>query len=347
MDAPLWTSPPPRSTLTPMQNSILDVAGLAIGNAEDPTIATGVTAIIFDEPAIAAVSTLGGAPGTRDTTLLDLEMTVAHVDALVLSGGSAFGLDAAGGVQSVLREKGRGFRIGDIMVPIVPQVILFDLLNGGDKAWGRNPPYARLGMEAADRAGEPLRLGTAGAGYGATVAGLKGGLGTASAKTESGHTVAALVAVNAVGSPLIGDGPHFWAAPYERDGEFGGLGWPPSWSQDALRHRLKGAVDEAANTTIGIIATDAALNPQQAKRIALAAHDGYARALRPAHTPLDGDTIFCAATARKPDAVDLTTLTQIAFTAADVMARAVARGVYEATALPFPGALPAWRDRFR
>jgi len=196
-----------------MQNSILDVAGLKVGSAEDPQIATGVTALLFDEPAIAAVSTLGGAPGTRDTTLLDLEMTVAHVDALVLSGGSAFGLDAAGGVQAVLREQGRGFRIGDVTVPIVPQVILFDLLNGGDKQWGRTPPFFRLGMEAADRAGEPLRLGSAGAGYGATVAGLKGGLGTASTKTASGHWVAALVAVNAVGSPVIGDGPHFGPRP--------------------------------------------------------------------------------------------------------------------------------------
>ena len=329
-----------------MQNSILDVAGLSVGSADDADVATGVTAVIFDEPAIAAVSTLGGAPGTRDTTLLDLEMTVAHVDALVLAGGSAFGLDAAGGVQAVLREKGRGFRIGAITVPIVPQVILFDLLNGGNKEWGRTPPFFRLGMEAADKAGEPLRLGTVGAGYGATVAGLKGGLGSASARTASGHTIAALVAVNAVGSPLIGDGPHFWAAPYERDHEFGGLGWPAAIPPASLAPRMKGAASPAANTTIGMIVTDAALDPQQAKRVALAAHDGYARALRPAHTPLDGDTIFCAATARKPGAVDVAALTELAFTAADVMARAVARGVYEAKALPFADALPAWRDRF-
>ena len=329
-----------------MHNSILDVAGLSVGQAEDHKAATGVTVVVFDEPATAAMATLGGAPGTRDTTLLDLEMTVAHVDALVLSGGSAFGLDAAGGVQAVLREKRRGFRIGAVTVPIVPQIILFDLLNGGDKNWGRTPPFFRLGMEAADRAGEALKLGTVGAGYGATVAGLKGGLGTASAQTRSGHTIAALVAVNAVGSPLIGDGPHFWAAPYEQGQEFGGLGWPASWTPEALKPRMKGGATEGANTTIGIIATDAALDPQQAKRIALAAHDGYARALRPAHTPLDGDTIFCAATARKMGAVDVATLTDMAFTAADVMARAVARGVYEATALPFPGALPAWRDQF-
>ena len=329
-----------------MQNTILDVAGLTVGSADDEKAATGVTVVIFDEPAIAAVSTLGGAPGTRDTTLLDLEMTVAHVDALVLSGGSAFGLDAAGGVQAVLREKGRGFRIGSITVPIIPQVILFDLLNGGNKEWGRTPPFFRLGMEAADQAGRQMRMGTVGAGFGATVAGLKGGLGSASAKTLSGHTIAALVAVNAVGSPLIGDGPHFWAAPYERDKEFGGRGWPPTITPTDLAPRMKGVASPAANTTIGIIATDAALDPQQAKRIALAAHDGYARALRPAHTPLDGDTIFCAATARKAGAVDIAALTDLAFTAADVMARAVARGVYEATALPFPDAPPAWRDRF-
>lgn len=328
-----------------MQNSILDVAGLVVGNAEDTTIATGVTTVIFDEPAVAAVATLGGAPGTRDTTLLDLEMTVAHVDALVLSGGSAFGLDAAGGVQAVLREKGRGFKIGPMTVPIVPQVILFDLMNGGDKEWGRTPPYFRLGMEAADRAGQKLHLGSVGAGYGATVAGMKGGLGSASAKTKSGQTIAALVAVNAVGSPLIGDGPHFWAAPYERDGEFGGLGWPQTIPPDALTPRLKGAVSEAANTTIAIIATDAALEPQQAKRLALAAHDGFSRAIRPAHTPLDGDTIFAAATG-KTGPVDLAALTELSIAAADVMARAIARGVYEATALPFPDALPSWKQKF-
>ena len=330
-----------------MQNSILDVAGLSVGQAEDRKAASGVTALIFDEPAIAAVATLGGAPGTRDTTLLDLDMTVAHVDALVLSGGSAFGLDAAGGVQAVLREKGRGFRIGAMTVPIVPQVILFDLLNGGDKEWGRKPPYFRLGMEAADKAGAPLALGSVGAGYGATIAGLKGGLGSASAKTRSGHVIAALVAVNAVGSALIGDGPHFWAAPYEQNGEFGGLGWPPNIPPSALTPRMKGAVSEAANTTIGIIATDATLEPQQAKRLALAAHDGFARALRPSHTPLDGDTIFAAATARQPGPVDVATLTDLAIAAADVMARAVARGVYEATALPLPNALPGWKDKFK
>ncbi|KRE04654.1 peptidase T4 [Bosea sp. Root670] len=330
-----------------MQNLITDVRGLLVGHAHDVAAGTGVTAAIFERPTIASAAVLGGAPGTRDTALLDPEMTVEHVDAIVLSGGSAWGLGAADGVMRWLAKEGRGFPVGAFRVPIVPQAILFDLMNGGDKPWARGEgetPYARLGAEAAAAASARFALGTAGAGYGATTANLKGGLGSASARAATGQIVGALVAVNAVGTATIGDGPHFWAAPYECDGEFGGIGWPAAITSDDTALRFKGGTGQ--NTTIALVATDAVLTKPQARRLALAAHDGLARALRPAHAPLDGDIVFAAATGYSGAPSDAFAMTELCATAADVLARAVARGVHAATALPFAGARPAWRDRF-
>jgi D-aminopeptidase len=327
-----------------VKNLITDVPGLSVGNAADARLASGVTALLFDQPAVASIAILGGAPGVRDGALLEPEMTVEQVDALVLSGGSAFGLDAMGGVQSVLREHGRGFQIGNVTVPIVPGAICFDLLNGGDKDWGERPPYWDLGRAAALAAGGDFDLGTAGAGFGATTANLKGGLGSASAVTSGGFIVGALVAANGIGQATIGSGAHFWAAPYERGHEFGGLGWPVPLPDDGLAMRVKG--DLPANTTIAIVATDAELTKAQAKRLAVMAHDGMARALRPAHATLDGDLVFAGATARAARAPTVRDLTEIGLCAADCLARAIARAIYEATALPFPNALPAWRDVF-
>ncbi len=221
-----------------MLNLLTDVAGLQVGHAQDARWATGVTAVVFDRPATASIAIHGGAPGVRDTALLEPDMTVAGVDALVLAGGSAFGLDAMGGVQGFLREQGRGFRVGTQCVPIVPGAILFDLGSGGDKDWGRRPPYWDLGYAAAEAAAPgAFALGSVGAGLGATTATLKGGVGSASAVTEAGFTVAALVAVNALGQATVGDGPHFWAAPYEREAEFGGRGWPTPFSRRRWRSR--------------------------------------------------------------------------------------------------------------
>uniref|UniRef100_A0A9E7ZR37 P1 family peptidase n=1 Tax=Bosea sp. NBC_00436 TaxID=2969620 RepID=A0A9E7ZR37_9HYPH len=330
-----------------MRNLITDVRGLMVGQAHDAAAATGVTTAIFKRPTIASVSVLGGAPGTRDTTLLDPEMTVEHVDAIVLSGGSAWGLGAADGVMRWLAKEGRGFPVGTLRVPIVPQAILFDLMNGGDKPWARGEgetPYARLGAEAATAASVDFALGTAGAGFGATTANLKGGLGSASARAATGQIVGALVAVNAVGSATIGNGPHFWAAPYERDREFGGLGWPATITPRDTALRFKGGTGQ--NTTIALVATDAVLTKPQARRLALAAHDGLARALRPAHAPLDGDIVFAAATGYSGAPSDAFAMTELCATAADVLARAIARGVHAATALPFPDAKPSWQDRF-
>lgn len=321
------------------------IAGVAIGHAENAPAASGVTAIVFEEPAIASVSVLGGAPGGRDTALLAPEMTVERVDALLLSGGSAFGLDAAGGAMAALSALGRGFPVGPVRVPIVPQAILFDLLNGGDKGWGEMPPYWSLGRDAVHAAGSRFALGSVGAGLGATTANLKGGLGSAAATTSRGHKVQAIVAVNAIGVATIGDGPHFWAAPCEEAGEFGGLGMPASMPASALALAIKGHAAEPA-TTIGAVITDAALTKAQAHRLAIMAQDGLARAIRPAHAAMDGDTLFAAATGRVPLADPLRDLTELGMCAADCVARAIAIGVYNARALPYPGALPAWRDRF-
>ena len=321
-------------------NLITDVAGVRVGNADDARLASGCTAIVFDEPAVAAVDVRGGAPGTRETDLLEAHRTVERIDAVVLSGGSAFGLDAASGVQAWLRENGCGFAIGDIRIPIVSGAVLFDMLNGGDKNWGRFPPYRDLGYAAAAAAGPIFALGTAGAGFGATTISVKGGLGSASAVTRDGHTVGALVAVNACGNVNIGTGPQFWAAPFELNGEFGGLGFPTIVPPEALIPVCKGRPGE--NTTIAIVATDAALTKAQAKEFAVMAQDGLARAIYPAHTTLDGDTVFAAATGRRPLADAVNELTELGAIAANVLARAVARGVFEAKALP--GGIRSWHN---
>ena len=327
-----------------MLNLITDIAGISIGHATDLELGSGVTAIVFDRPVTASGTVLGGAPGGRDTALLDPSMMVEQVDAFVLSGGSAFGLDAAGGVQAGLRADGRGFEVGNVRVPIVPQAILMDLLNGGDKDWGLQSPYRDMGYDAykAARSG-PFDLGTVGAGTGATTGTLKGGLGSASARTKSGLTIGAIVAVNALGSAVVGEGPHFWAAPFERDGEFGGLGLPASFSENDVAMRIKGL--NLTSTTIGLVATDAQLTKAQTHRLSIMAHDGLARAILPAHLPADGDTVFSAATGEKQmaNAGDYFELCHLATL---VMARAVARGVHAATALPQAGTQPAWRDRF-
>jgi D-aminopeptidase len=335
-----------RKDVSKRHNLVIDVAGVRVGNAQAAATASGVTAIVFDTTNVASSVTRGGAPGSRDTKLLDTEMTVTGLDAVLLSGGSVFGLDAAGGAVSFLREQGRGVRVGSVRVPIAVQAIIFDLLNGGDKNWGRMPPYWDLGWQATQAASDrPFALGTVGGGYGATTATLKGGLGSASAMTATGFAVGAIAVVNAVGSATIGDGGHFWAAAWENGAEFGGLGLPQQVSLEARKLRLKGQAQPS--TTIALVVTDAIMTKAQANRLAIMADDGLARAIRPAHAPMDGDTVFAVATLHKAMRDDVYELTDIGLTAADCLARAIARGVYEATALPFPAALPAWRDRFK
>jgi L-aminopeptidase/D-esterase-like protein len=322
------------------RNLITDIPGLRVGNAHDPQLRSGTTVLIADQPFTAAVHVMGGSPGTRETDLLAPDRMVEALDAIFLSGGSAFGLDAGQGVMQGLREAGRGFAVGPVRVPIVPGAIVFDLLNGGDKDWTQSP-YPTLGRRAFDAAAADFALGTAGAGFGAMTGTLKGGLGSASCILPSGLTVGALVVVNALGQATVGETPHFWAAPWEESAEFGGLGPAPMLAQDAPLPRKR--LGEA--TTIAIVATDATLTKAQAHRMAVAAHDGMARALVPSHTPLDGDLVFSVATGGKPLADPLTDPFQLGHAAATCLARAIARAVYLARSMPLD-LQPTWQSRF-
>lgn len=327
-------------------NLLTDVPGLLVGHADDDRLVSGVTVILCEAPAVASVDVRGGGPGTRDTELLAPEMTVPAIDAVVISGGSAFGLDAASGAQAWLRESGRGFEVGPSRVPIVPSAILFDLNNSGDTNWGRFPPYRDLGHAACEAAAEAFELGSAGAGLGATTATFRGGVGSASHVTDQGITVGALAVVNAVGSATIGNGPHFWAGLWEHGDEFGAHSLPQRLDETALHPRSK--LSPLSSTTPAVVATDAALTKAEAKRLAVMAQDGLARALHPVHTPLDGDVVFAIATGERPLHDPLRDMVEIGAVAARCLARAVARAVYEAGLEGRgPQALPAYRDQFR
>jgi L-aminopeptidase/D-esterase-like protein len=330
------------------RNLITDVPGIAVGQAMDAAPRSGVTVILPDERAVCAVDARGGGPGTRETDALAADTLVEAVDAVVLSGGSVYGLAAADAVTAWLGDRGRGYGMvrtaGVPVAPIVPAAILYDLANGGGKDWGLQPPYWALGLEAVRGASLEVELGTAGAGAGAMAGGLKGGVGSASVITADGYAVGALAAVNSFGSVVAPGGRAFWAAPYEIGKEFGGVPLraahvgPDDWG---LAKR-----DGAArtHTTLAVVAVDAMLTPAQARRVAVMAQDGLARAIRPVHAPFDGDVVFVLSTGRRP-LIEPTafTLTRLGALAADTLARAVARGVYEAT--PWPGTATAcWRD---
>jgi L-aminopeptidase/D-esterase-like protein len=341
MSSPSAARPGPRNLIT-------DVSGLKVGQAHSAAARSGVTVILPDARAVCAGDVRGGGPGTRETDALAPETLVDAVDAVVLSGGSVYGLAAADGVAAWMGAQGRGFVVstapGVPPSPVIPAAILFDLANGGDKAWGLDPPYRTLGAEAARAAGPDFALGTSGAGYGAMAGALKGGVGSASVVAADGLTVGALAAVNSWGSPVAGDGRSFWAAPYELAGEFGGLGSsglhaaPDDWGL------AKALAQPRANTTIACVATDVALTVAQAKRVAVMAQDGLARALRPAHAPFDGDVVFALSTAARPlpEPAPLA-VARLGALAADCLARAVARAVYEAR--PWSAApVRCWRD---
>jgi L-aminopeptidase/D-esterase-like protein len=306
---------------------------------------TGVTVILPNERAVAAADVRGGGPGTRETDALAADTLVEAVDAIVLSGGSVYGLAAADGVTAWLGARGRGFGLaaGAPPAPIVPCAILYDLANGGDKTWGEAPPYLALGRRAVTAAAGDFALGTAGAGAGAMAGQLKGGTGSASIVTED-WTLGALAAVNSFGSVVAPGGRAFWAAAFEIGGEFGGV--PPSASLAAPDDwgLAKRVPQPRANTTLAVVATDAALTPAEARRVAVMAQDGMARAIRPVHAPFDGDVVFVVSTGRRtlPEPRPFA-LTVLGSAAADCVARAIARGVYEAT--PWPGSgVTAWRE---
>jgi L-aminopeptidase/D-esterase-like protein len=334
------------------RNLITDVDGVLVGNSADDRLRSGVSVVLCERPSVASVDVRGGGPGTRETDLLDPSCRVDRVDAICLSGGSAFGLSSADGLMKWLRERNRGVAIADVVVPIVPTAILFDLLNGGDKEWDW-PPYRELAYEAAGRATRDFPLGNVGAGMGAKAGNLKGGLGSASAiDPQTGLQVGALVAVNARGYTTMGSMPHFWAWPLEQDQEFGGLRPPPhglglqvSHARTDLTHDPADVArfDPRANTTIAVVATNACLDKASAQRVAVMAQDGLARSIRPVHTPQDGDTVFAIATGAHDLGADPLALGELGTLAADCLARAVARGVYHATTL---GAARSWKDVF-
>jgi len=322
------------------QNAITDISGLKVGNAQDDALKSGVTVLIADRPFTASVAVMGGAPGTRETDLLAPDKSVAQVDALVLSGGSAYGLDACSGVVAGLRGDGRGYRVGSAIIPLVPGAIIFDLLSGGNKDWV-NSPYPALGRAAYGAVSATTPIGTVGAGTGAMTAMMKGGLGTASLQLDTGVTVAALVVANPMGSVTTPGEKHFWAAPFEIDAEFGGHGPDPaSGLGRTLNSRKLTAMIERANTTIAIVATDARLDKAQCQRVAIAAHDGIARACVPAHSPGDGDLVFAVSHGDKPMTAQ-SDLGMIGHAAALCLSRAIARGVYAATPAP-DDLLPTW-----
>lgn len=325
------------------RNLITDVEGFLVGNAADAGLKSGATVLTAEEPFVAAVHVMGGAPGTRETDLLAPDRLVEKVDALVLSGGSAFGLDAGSGVADALAAAGRGFAVGAVRVPIVPAAILFDLLNGGDKDWTENP-YRGLGRRALANAGPDFALGTVGAGAGATTANLKGGLGSASLDLGNGISVGALVAANPVGSVTMPESRQFWAAPFEIGSEFGGAGLPDRTpAVEAIFHGKHRALAPGANTTIAVVATNACLTQAEAQRMAIAAHDGIARAVVPSHTPFDGDLVFAAASGAGSVPEGDASLLAIGHAAALCLARAIARGVFHAT--PALGdLLPCWSE---
>lgn len=324
-------------------NLITDVQGLLVGNASDDTLKSGTTVLTANQPFVASVDVMGGAPGTRETDLLSPDRTVEAVDAIVLSGGSAFGLDAASGVADALRSEGRGFAVGDVQVPLVPAAILFDLLNGGNKNWQDNP-YNALGRDAYRAVTTQFELGSVGAGTGATTAVLKGGLGSASCVLDNGVTVGALVAANPFGSVTTPDNRHFWGAPFELNDEFGDAGPDLRKSHaTSILPTKASAINARSNTTIAIVATDAVLTKSQAKRMAVAAQDGIARAIVPSHTPMDGDLVFAVSTATRSLENPGIDLMEIGHAAASCLTRAIARGVYHAS-VKQGDLVPTWQS---
>ncbi|HEY3910233.1 MAG TPA: P1 family peptidase [Stellaceae bacterium] len=333
------------------RNLITDVPGILVGQAEDRDGFTGTTVVLAEAPATASVDVRGGAPGTRETELLGADALVERVDAVVLSGGSAFGLDAAAGVMTWLAAAGRGFAVAStlrsaaIRVPIVPAAILFDLAFPGRQAWRDEPPYRALGRSAVAAAAKEFAQGNAGAGLGATAGRLKGGIGSASAVLAGGITVGAIVAVNSWGSAVRPDCGRFWAAELALPGEIdpqpaaGEAAFDP---EDFRACKALAPGDNAmlANTTIAVVATDTALDRRGCRRLAIMAQDGLARAIHPIHTPFDGDSVLALATgAGSPPPPEM--LLRLGHAAAGCLARSVMRAL--SLAEPLAG-VPSWRQ---
>ncbi len=324
------------------RNAITDVDGIRVGNHSDEGMRSGVTVVLPDEPVVAAADIRGGAPGTRETDLLDPVNSVETIDALVFSGGTAYGLDAAAGVVGWLAAQGRGLEVRGVRVPIVPAAIIFDPPAGGRQDWHADPPYRQMAAAACDAASLEVSQGNFGAGHGATAGPLKGGLGTASIVTADGLQVGALAISNPFGSTVAPGSDVFWAAPYELADELGGQSPLPGIGLDGLPYEMPGHA--AGNTTLVAVATNAALSKAQARRVAIMAQDGFARAIRPVHTPFDGDSAFVMATGTLGKEIDPPALLALGQAVADVVARAIAKGVYNADGL---GDFRSYRETYR
>ncbi|WNI14474.1 P1 family peptidase [Actinacidiphila sp. ITFR-21] len=351
------------------RNALTDVGGLRVGHAgrRGGGWLTGVTVVLAPEGgAVTAVDVRGGGPGTRETDALDPRNLVQRIEAVVLTGGSAFGLDAASGVVGWLERHGRGFRVGGPgqVVPVVPAAALFDLGRGGSWDARPGPGLGRAAVEAAaaTEEGAPVPQGCVGAGTGAVAGGLKGGVGTASLVLPSGTTVAALAVVNAAGSVADPDTGVLWGARAAWNAEFGLDGAPPPAAAAArARDRLAALRPPPFNTTLAVVATDAELTRAQAQKLAGAAHDGLARAVRPVHLLSDGDTVFSMATGRRPLLpagrpagdpafgvhIEAGALNEVLAAGADTLTRAVLHAVLTADGVTGPGGdFPAYRELY-
>ena len=344
------------------KNLITDVSGVQVGHAEDYKIGTGVTVITGDNPFSAAVDVRGGGPGTRETDMLRLENSIGRADAIVLSGGSAYGLDASSEIQDLLRNDGKGYQLGKAIIPLVPSAVIFDLNindNPHVNKLGHRSPWRNLANQAYKSCSNNFSLGSYGAGCGATTATLKGGQGSSSWKQKYSngqeYTVGAIVINNAVGNPLLNKGPSFLSGYLEINKEFGGYGTSSENFDQVIRSkrlpRSIGIADTfneiSSNTVIGVVATDAPLSRANLKRLAIMAHDGIAKSLSPAHTPMDGDTIFAISTNQNNNKSELDSIDILAMGSriSDCVARACNRAVYEAVSIV--KSKPTWKELFK
>ncbi|MDB9869632.1 P1 family peptidase [Alphaproteobacteria bacterium] len=355
------------------KNLITDVPGVQVGSAQDSKIGTGVTVISGAKPFSAAVDVRGGGPGTRETDMLSLENSIGRADAIVLSGGSAYGLDASSEIQDLLRRDKKGYKLGKAIIPLVPAAVIFDL-NINDNPHvneiGKQSLWRKLANEAYKVLSSDFKLGSYGAGCGATTATLKGGQGSSSWIQEYSnneiYSVGALIINNAVGNPLMNEGPFFISGNLEFEDEFGGRGLSQesydgilrakrlpsslgiSDTFDKIKHFHENDIsDIACNTVIGIVATDAPLSRNNLKRLAIMAHDGIARSVNPSHTPMDGDTIFAITTNPQNNEVNLSNVDILTLGSriSDCVSRACNRGVYEAKKIGL--SKPDWKSLFQ
>ncbi len=346
-----------------MRNLITDVEGVFVGSSEDQKLLTGVTVISGNKPFITSVDVRGGGPGTKETDMLKLENSVGRADAIVLSGGSSFGLEASVEVQKLLLKLNKGYIVNKNIIPLVPSAVIFDL-NSQINYWDNNESiWKKLARKAFENLNFDFKLGSKGAGINATTATVKGGLGSASSKQKlsnnKSYTVGAIVINNAVGNPLLNEGPNFLSGYLEINDEFGGLGSSNKNIDYKLRAKRikdnskekKGSMTSKilpTNTVLGVVATDAPLDRNALKRLAIMSHDGIARSIYPSHTPIDGDTIFAITNKiiNKDNFEEISNLDLLILgsSASDCIARACNRAVYEASIST--NIKPTWKQLF-